>query len=222
MKRTANNKPLIKKINMRIVLITIVTFLTSLLYGQNSSDYVILRHEYESAKPDTIFGKIGLPENGIILKVKIQTNNGKEKYKIKETIGFRAGEVYFASLKYNKGYVFAPRLIEGEIDLYFYYSGTGGYTYLFSGDNLKADLISNSIGLAYEAVAVSMTSYYYIYDSKTDNYYRVPHSSKKFLEQISDIFKDNTDIYNKILNGTYKPHQIAEIVELYNNSKTKI
>ena len=207
---------------MRLILITIAIIFSNLLFGQQTIDYVILKPENDSVKPDTIYGKIDLPKNGILLNVKIQTDKGKKKYKIKETTGFVSDGVYFASLVYNKGYVFAPRLIEGPIDLYFYYSGTGGYTYLFTVGNFRADLMRNAIGAAYQAVAVSMTSYYYIHDSKTDKYYRVPHSGNKFQEQLSEIFKDNTEIYNKILNGDYKPNQIAEIVELYNKSITSL
>jgi hypothetical protein len=214
-------KPLIEITNMRIIFIAIVTFYSTLLYGQQSGDYVILRSENSYLKPDTIFGKIDLPKNGILLNVKILTEKGKEKYKIKETIGFQSGEVYFASLKYNKGYVFAPRLIEGTIDLFFYYTGTGGYTFFIRFNNFKADLIVNAIGAAFQAIAVNMTSCYYIHDSKTDRYLRIPHSENTFKEQVSEIFRDNTEIYNKIISGYYKPNQIAEIVELYNSSTTK-
>ncbi|WP_321289081.1 hypothetical protein [uncultured Sunxiuqinia sp.] len=41
------------------------------VYGQSEKDYLILRQDKESIKQDTIWGDIILPENGVIIKVKI-------------------------------------------------------------------------------------------------------------------------------------------------------
>ena len=206
---------------MKIFLTLIIFILTTVVFSQRMTDYVILKPKDKLIKPDTIFGQIDLPKNGIILKAKIKTSSGKKKYKIKEVIGFKAGDLYFASLPYSNGYVFAPRLIKGKIDLYFYCTGNGGYTYIYNTGNMYVDLISSIIANATKAAMVNITSYFYIYDYKTNEYYKIPHSENKFKEVIADIFKENPEVYRKIINGDYKPNQIPEIVELYNNSITK-
>jgi hypothetical protein len=195
-------------------------------YGQGSLDYVILKTQ-ENQIADTIFGKIELPASGILLNVRIQTANGIEKYKIKEAIAFKSGELYFGSFAYNQGYVFAPRIIEGPMELYFYYSGSGGHNHIYTryvivSNDFKTGLIATVLANALQAVAVSATSYFYIVDPKTYKYMRVPHSLNNFIEDISEFFKNDEFLYTKIKNGDYKPNQIAEIVQTYNKNISEI
>lgn len=64
---------------MKPILISALIFLATLVYAQQSNDYVILRPQNNSEIRDTIFGHIDIPENGNLPNVKIRTVNGKEK-----------------------------------------------------------------------------------------------------------------------------------------------
>ncbi len=175
------------------------------VYGQSEKDYLILRQDKESIKQDTIWGDIILPENGVIIKVKIMTSNGLEKFKVKKTYEFRADGKYFARVPYNTGFVIAQRLINGAIDLYLYDTRIKNYNY--SG---------GVIGEAMASTMIGMTSFYYINWSKTDDFIKVPHSKNKIIDKIAYIFKGNEDIYNKIKNRDFKPSQIPLFVEKFN------
>lgn len=173
--------------------------------GQVENDYLILRPDKETTKQDTIWGDIILPENGVIVKVKIMTPNGLEKFKIKKTCEFHANGKYFARVPYSTGFVIAERLLKGTIDLYFYDTRIKNYNY--SGGVIGGAMASTMIG---------MTSFYYLKRNKTDNFIKVPHSKKKIIDDLAYIFKDNENIYNKIKNGDFEPWQVPSFVEKFN------
>ncbi|MGB9831866.1 MAG: hypothetical protein ACPLSP_07330, partial [Fervidicoccus fontis] len=102
---------------------------SSILFGQDiKKDYVILRPQNNSVKIDTIFGEIIFPKNGVITKAKIIVNNEKMKYAPNKVIGFKSGERYFASVPYNShGNVFAERVEDGKMDLYYYDTNPNEY-----------------------------------------------------------------------------------------------
>lgn len=195
-----------------------MTLISAFVYAQNSKDYIVLRNEDNSPKLDTIFGQIDLPSNGVFWNVKINTLSGEKKFKTKEVIGVKAGDLYFAGIPYGTSNAIVPRIIDGTIDLYFYYTGSDRLTFIpqmkeeFNRDVSYDDhlLISETIWNA--------TSNFYIFDPSSNKYYKIPQSNDKFKEQISEVFKSNDEIYNKIKTGIYKPNQIAQIVKLYNLS----
>jgi glycine betaine/choline ABC-type transport system substrate-binding protein len=129
--------------------------------------------------------------------------------------------LHFASIPYGKSYAIVPRVIDGAIDLYFYYTGNDRLTFIYiMQEDFNGDVKYDDHYLVSEVIWNS-TSYFYIYDSELDKYYKVPRSKNDFIERIADIFKANEKIYDKIRNGYYKPNQIPLIVKLYNDSKTK-
>ncbi len=174
--------------------------------GQIKDDYLILKPDKGTIKPDTIWGDIILPQNGVIVKIKLMTSDGIEKYKIKKTLEFQADGKYFASVPYNTGFVIAKRLVEGSIDLYFYDTRINNYEY--SG---------GVVGEAMASTMIGMTSFYYIKINKTDGFIKVPHSKNKIIENIAFVFKDNLDIYNKIQNADFEPWEIPVLVEKFNH-----
>jgi len=186
-----------------LLLLMLYAFFTN---GQNSKDYIILKNQTDSITTDTLFGKIEDPGSGFSLKIKINTSDGIKKIKIKDASEFVVDDKFYGCFQYKKSYVHAIRLIKGDISLFFYYSGREGY---YSG------LIENVL----QDIAADMTSYYYLKDNRTNRTIMVPHSKEKFKEQVADIFKDNDDLYEKIISGDFKPSQIAEIVTTYNDSK---
>ena len=154
--------------------------------------------------------------------VKINTKSGTQKFKPKEVIKLRAGDYYFASIPYGKSYAIVPRVMDGAIDLYFYYTGSDRLSFIsrmqedFTGDVDYDDFFLISVAIW------NSTGYFYVYNSDSDKYYKVSHSDKKFIEQISGLFEENKKLYNKIRNGEYKPNQIPLIVKLNNDSMAKI
>jgi hypothetical protein len=208
------------KPKLRVVLTAIMIFISAYVYCQNSDDYVVLRNDGNSQNIDTIFGKIDLPSKGVFWNVKIKTLTGERKFKTKEVVELKAGNLYFASIPYGTSYAIVPRIIDGVIDLYFYYTGSDRLTFIPQmQEEFRLDtktsfnaplLISNAIWDA--------TSNFYIYDSVSHLYIKVPRSNDKFIEQVSHIFKGNDEIYKKIRTGEYKSEHIGRIVELYNQS----
>ncbi|NPA37349.1 MAG: hypothetical protein GXO47_10925 [Chlorobi bacterium] len=178
-----------------VFFILIIT--SSMLYSQNK-DYVILR-QTETTMSDTITGEIVFPKNGIITKVKITSNNELKKYTPDKAIGFKYGERYFASVPYNqRTKVFAERVVNGKIELYFYDSSPKG-----------------SYGGLAGAVSSSLTSYYFIKKSNND-FIKVPHSREKAQNEIADLFSDNEKIHNTVLSDKFRVWKLPEIVTEYN------
>ncbi len=205
---------------MRGVILSFFLMSSFLTFGQYSKDCVILRSRKKGVNQDTIFGRIVLPQKGRISTVNIQTEKGFRRYQTYETVGFKASDLYFGSFKYNGGYVFAPRIIEGKVELYFYYSGIGGKEiknyYVFLSDDIKTGLILTVVTNAVQAIAASNTSCFYLFDRKTNMPLRVPRSMDRFAEEVAEVFKDDEDLYSRIKNAEFNPDRIAEIVQIYN------
>ena len=181
------------------IIILLLFIAPTILWGQNQ-DYILLK-PIETSQVDTVFGEIIFPKNGIIIKAKILTSEGKKKYHPNKVIGFKYGDKYFASVPYNsKGNVFAERIVNGEIDLCYYdtYSknNTGGLT---------------------GAAAAGLTSFYFIKSQNSKDYIRVPHSREKTRNEIAVLFKDNEKIYNQVLSEEFRVWKLPEIVKEYNN-----
>jgi hypothetical protein len=189
----------------RETILIILLLISFGVYGQSEKDYLLLRQDKGIIKQDTIWGDIILPENGVILNVKITTSNGLEKFKIKETYEFRADGKYFARVPYNTGFVIAQRLVAGAIDLYLYDTRIRNYEY--SG---------GVIGEAMASTMIGMTSFYYIKRDKIDDFIKVPHSKNNIIDKLAYIFEGNEEIYNKIKSGDFEPEQIPSLVEKFN------
>lgn len=203
---------------MRIILVTLFSFLFALSKGQNTDDYVVIRPENGSNTLDTIFGQIDLPNNGVFWNVKINTASGMRKFKTKDVICLQTGDLHFASIPYGKSYAIVPRVMDGAVDLYFYYTGSDRLTFINTmQEDFTGDVKYDDHYLVSEVIWNS-TSYFYVYNSDLKTYYKVPRSKNDFIEQIADVFKANEKIYNKIRSGDYKPNQIPLIVKLYNDS----
>ncbi len=185
----------------KLLIILLLAVFSSVLYGQGQ-DYVILKSA-GTLKPDTVFGQVIIPENGIISKAKILTADGKEKYHPNIVIGFKCKDKYFASVPYNSaGNVFAERIVSGKIDLCYYDTNPKGYNNGLAG-----------------VAAASLTSYYFIKPNTKNTYLRVPHSREKAREEISLLFKDNFEITHSVLSEDFRVWKLPEIVKQYNDQK---
>lgn len=204
------------------LILTILTITISVYaYSQNPTDYVVLRKGSDTLTVDTIFGHIDLPNNGVFWNVKIKTSSGERKFKNKDVTRIKAGDLYFSSIPYGKSYAIVPRILDGELELYFYYTGSDRLTFI---SQMKEDFnrdISYDNHLMISESIWNATSNFYIFIPRLDKYYKIPRSTDKFREEISEIFKADDDIYNKIMSGKYRPEQIGQIVKLYNRSLRK-
>ncbi len=205
--------------NFKILLLLILVLFFTRVKGQDTMDFVVLRSEKNLLNNDTIFGMIEMPHKGVFWNVKIKTNSGKRKFKTKEVKGLKAGNLYFASIPYGKSNAIVPRIIQGKIDLYFYYTGSDRLSFIPKMQEEYKPIKNVSF---YTPVAISnaiwdATSNFYILDPSSNKYLKIPRSKDKFIEQISFVFKSNEEIYNKIITGEYDPIQIGKIVNLFNN-----
>ncbi len=189
----------------RQILLLLLILVTSFVFGQQETDYVILRPTKDSAKIDTVFGQIIFPKNGVVISAKILTTNGKKKFHPNKAIGFKYGDRYFASVPYTNGHVYAERLINGPIELCYYTTEI---------PNTKHP--GGAVGGLLGGTAISLTSFYYVKSDKTQDYMSVPHSKKKIIEKIGFIFEDNETVYKKIMNEDFKTWQLPELVRKYN------
>jgi len=191
--------------NQIILLFLILT--TSFVFGQQADGYVITRRTNNLTELDSVFGQITFPSNGILSSIKIKTINGKKKFKPNNIIGFKAGETYFSSIPYGGNNVFAERLINGPIELYYY---TTKLDYRAFGGGL--------VGGLYAMTVNSVSSRFFVKSIKTNGYLLVPRSSKKVIDEIAFIFEDNKEIYDSFKTVNYKTEEIIEFVKKYNES----
>jgi hypothetical protein len=191
-------------------------------YAQNPIDYVILRNQSDTLGFDTIFGKVILPNNGVFWSVKIETASGEKKFKNKEVVRIQSGNLHFASIPYGKSYAIVPRILDGEIELYFYYTGSDRLSFISKmQDDFNSDISYDNHLMISESIW-NATSNFYIFNQNINQFIKITKSSEKFKEDISEIFKSNESIYKKIKNGEYRPAQIGQIVKSYNNSFRKL
>ncbi len=193
---------------IRQILFLLLISTTSLAFGQQGTDFVILRPTNDAAKPDTVFGQIIFPKNGVVTFAKILTTNGKKKFHPNKAIGFKYGDRYFASVPYTNGHVYAERLINGPIELCYY-----------STEIQNTKYQGGAAGGLLGGTAISLTSFYYVKSNKSQDYMSVPHSKKKLIEKIGFIFEDNDSVYKQLVDEDFKTWQIPELVRKYNDKQ---
>lgn len=205
---------------LKILLIIILIVISNIGYSQKSEDFVVIRGEINSQINDTVFGEIELPSNGVFWNVKIITADGKRKFKNKDVLFLKSRELFFASIPYGKSFAIVPRIIEGKIDLYFYYTGSDRLSFIpkMQKEFRLNDMISFYAPLGISQLIWNATSNFYVYDKNSNDYIKVPKSNDKFIEEVSHVFIKNETIYNKIKTGDYKSEHIGRIVTLYNQS----
>ena len=192
----------------RRILLFLFILTTLIASAQQGNDFILLRPVDNLSKPDTIFGEIVFPKNGVLINATIITTEGKKRYSPNKVVGFKFGDRYFASVPYTTGHVFAERQIKGKIELYYYSTEIQNTVY-------PGGLTGNA--MAY--VGISLTSYYYIKSDKTQDYISVPHSKNKLVKKIAFIFEDNENLYKQIQSEEFEPNQLPELIRKYNESE---
>ena len=173
--------------------------------AQENSDYVILVHLYPFLPGDTVYGDISVPKDITNYMIKIKLVDGKkENYYAENVKCFQAKQYFFASIPYLDTRVFAKRIQEGELDLYFYDSK---FHYFGGG----------FIGGAITVISAAANTRYFIKMDKQLSYIEVPHSSKKIRKSIASIFKDNKECYDKIMSKEFKEEQLSDLIKEYNS-----
>ena len=206
----------------RIILTSLMISISIYVHSQNPTDYVVLRKKSDTLKFDTIFGKVDLPNNGVFWNVKIKTSSCERKFKNKEVYRIKAGSLNFSSIPYGKSYAIVPRILAGEVELYFYYTGSDRLTFISQmQEDFNSDISYDNHLMISESIW-NATSSFYIFNPSNDQYIKITRSTEKFKEEISEIFKSNDNIYRRIKNGQYRPEQIGHIVKLYNSSYIKL
>lgn len=186
------------------------------VFAQQENQYVLLRPETKSEVPDTIYGRVNIPDNGVFWNVKITTSSGEMKFKTKEVLGIKVQNLYFASIPYGKSYAIVPRIVTGKLDLYYYYTGSDRLKYI-DADNVDQLGYTGIIAVDLSQIIWSKTSNFYLDNHMTEEFYKVPHANTEFKEQTAELFSDNPEVYNKIKSGTLGAKDMIEIVRLYNN-----
>jgi hypothetical protein len=186
---------------MRKILFTLFAISFAIqLFGQ---DFLILRN----AKQDTIWGDVKYFGFG---KVNVTTSNGNEKYKLNEVYEFEYNNYNFISIPFELGgYIVAVREIAGTIDLYNYDVNIANIDYT-NDASFEASLID----LLVHIVDQSLDSYYL--RKGKEEAVKVYNSSEKFAEYTAQVFKDDPEIYEEIINEKYNATYLEQILEEYN------
>lgn len=208
---------------MKTITITLILIYISIpMFGQNSTDYVILKNTSDTLKADTIFGQVDLPKNGVFWNVKIKTPSGERKFKNREVSRIKVGNLYFSSIPYGKSYAIVPRILDGEVELYYYYTGADRLSFIpRMQSDFNRDISYDNHLLISEAIW-NATSNFYIFNRSTNQYIKITGSSDKFRDEIAEVFKSNDNIYKNIKSGKYTPEHIGFIVKIYNSTFRKI
>lgn len=186
------------------------------VFAQQKNQYVILRPLTKSEVPDTIYGRVNIPKNGVFWKVRITTSSGEMKFKTKEVLGIQVQNLYFASIPYGKSYAIVPRIVTGTLDLYYYYTGSNRLKYI-DADNVDQVGYTGIIAVDLSQIIWNRTSNFYLDNHISEEFYKVPHANNEFKEQTAELFSGNPEIQNKIRSGALRAKDMIEIVRLYNN-----
>lgn len=185
---------------MRKILLTLFAISFAIqLFGQ---DFLILRN----SKQDTIWGDVKYFGFG---KVNVTTSNGNEKYKLNEVYEFEYNNYNFISIPFELGYIVAVREIAGTIDLYNYDVNIAKINYT-NDASFEASLIDLLVHL----VDQSLDSYYL--RKGKEEAVKVYNSPEKFAEYTAQVFKDNPEIYEEIINEKPDAIYLKHILEKYN------
>jgi hypothetical protein len=202
---------------MKLPFFTLLILISSISFGQIQSDYVVLRPINDTTTVDTVFGEVIIPRNGVFLNVKIETATGLKKFKSKQVLCLQAGDIHFASIKWGQSFAIVPRILEGNLDLYFYYTGQDRLSFI---PQMKKELqanISYDDRLLISSAIWNASSNYYIYEPESKEYYKITGSKEKFKNEIAPLFIKHPEIYQKILDGTYEPKHVGWLVKIYNH-----
>ncbi|MFN3445232.1 MAG: hypothetical protein ACK44D_05785 [Bacteroidia bacterium] len=206
----------------KLILISLFIFISIHVYAQSPTDYIILRKTSDTLTSDTIFGHVDLPKSGVFWNVKIKTPSGERKFKNKEVSRIKVGNLYFSSIPYGKSYAIVPRILDGEVELYFYYTGSDRLSFIPQmQEDFNRDISYDNHLIISEAIW-NTTSNFYIFNRNTGQYIKLTNSTDKFKDEIAEIFKSNENIYKSIKSGKYGYEQIGYIVKLYNSSIRKL
>lgn len=206
----------------KIITICLLLFTSIHVFAQSATDYIIIRKTGDTLTYDTIFGQVDLAKSGVFWNVKIKTSLGERKFKNKQVSRIKAGNLYFASIPYGKSHAIVPRILEGEVELFFYYTGSDRLSFI---PQMQEDFnrdISYDNHLTISEAIWNATSNFYIFNRNTNQYIKLTKSLDKFKDEIAEIFKSNENIYRSIKSGKYRPEQIGYIVKLYNNTFRKL
>lgn len=212
-KSRSNNLPM-----PRILFTSALIFISMFVCAQHSTDYVVLSNVGDTLNNDTLFGEVDVPNNGVFWNVKIATDRGLRKLKNKEVARIKAGNLYFSGIPYGKSTAIVPKILDGEIELYFYYTGQDRLTFISQMQEDLSGEISYANPLMISQAIWDATSNFYVFNRSTNQYVKVAKSPTKFKNEVAEVFKLNQDIYQAIKNGKYQPEQIAYLVKLYNSS----
>ncbi len=187
--------------------ILILLFLFTIPYLNAQNDFIIPMAENHFDQGDTIFGTIKIPKNGFGGVVRIKTTSGKRKtFYPRQIFCFKASDIFVASIPYLDDKVFAQRIIQGNLELYYY--NPGFIIYGLGG-----------VGFSLGAISTASHTHFFIKkDSTSNKYMMVPHSTRKIRMELADFFKSNEKCYTFLKSSDFSEEKIPELIDLYNTS----
>jgi hypothetical protein len=182
--------------------------------AQKSGDYVVLVHLHPSFPGDTIYGEV-LLKNTSNCNVKIKLPNGKSAtYDAPKVKYFKSNQDFYASIPYLDANVFAKRIQEGAIDLYFFDCKV---QYLVVGGGAVGGAIGGVLG----AMSSSALPRHFLKLKNQCDYIEIPHSSKKIKKIMEPIFADDKELYDKLMSKEFKEDQLTDLIKTYNSKMIK-
>lgn len=184
---------------MRKLFITLLISIIAIpLFGK---DYLILRN----AKQDTIWGDISFKTG----KLKVETSEGKQKYKFGQVYEFQIKNNNYISVPSKLDYELAVRKISGAIDLYYSNADLGSISST-NTSSLEAEIFE-----ALTLIILNNIDSYYLRKGKEEAV-KVYSSQEKFLEYTAQVFRDDIEIYKELVNEKCSYHCLESILAKYN------
>jgi hypothetical protein len=204
---------------MKYVLLIVYSLLSFYVaMAQKTGDYVVLVHLHPSFPGDTIYGEV-LLKNTTNCNVKIKLLNGKsETYDAQKVKYFKANQDFFASIPYLDANVFAKRIQEGAIDLYF-------FDCKVQGGGVVGGALGGAIGAAIGGALGGMSSTalprHFLKLKNQCDFIEIPHGSRKIKKTMEPIFANDKELQDKLMAKDFKEDQLSDLIKTFNSKMTK-
>jgi hypothetical protein len=182
--------------------------------AQKTGDYVVLVHLHPCFPGDTIYGEV-LLKNTSNCNLIIKLRNGKsETYDAQKVKYFKSNQDFFASIPYLDAYVFAKRIQEGAIDLYFFDCKVH---YLVQGGGFVGVAIGGALG----AMSSSALPRHFLKLKNQCDFIEIPHGSRKIKKTMEPIFANDKELQDQLMSKDFKEDQLSDLIKAYNSKMTK-
>jgi hypothetical protein len=182
--------------------------------AQKTGDYVVLVHLHPCFPGDTIYGEVLLKKtSNCIVNIKL-LNGNIETYQAPKVKCFKSNQDFFASIPYLDANVFAKRIQEGAINLYFFDCNV---QYIVVGGGFVGGAIGGALGV----MSSKALPRHFLKLKNQCDYIQIPHGSRKIKKTMDPIFANDKELQDKLMAKDFKEDQLTDLIKAYNSKMIK-